>query len=176
LKKSIELGPGYPAYANLGLLYYNEKRFAESAAMTEKALSFNDNDYRVWSNLVATYDWLGKSDKAAAARTHELKLVEDLVRAQPQDATAQSELADLYAVQKMRDKTLTRIQTALALTPDDPRVLTNVGAAYEVLGDRVSAVRYVEKALQKGYPLDDLKADPGLQKLLADPNFRTPKK
>ena len=176
LKKSIELSPGYPAYANLGLLYYNEKRFAESAAITEKALSFNDNDYRVWSNLVATYDWLGQSDKAAAARTHELKLVEDFVRAQPQDATAQSELADLYAQQKMRDKALTRIQTALALAPDDPRVLTNVGVAYEAAGDRVAALRYVEKALQKGYPLDDLKADPNLQKLLADQNFRTPRK
>src|SRR5579871_2134122 len=38
LKKSIELGPSYPAYANLAFLYESEKRFAEAAAAGEKAL------------------------------------------------------------------------------------------------------------------------------------------
>jgi serine/threonine-protein kinase len=172
LKKSIELSPSYPAYANLGLLYYNEKRYADSAAATEKALTFNDKDYRVWSNLLAAYEWLKKDDKAAAARERELKLVEEAVKSQPQDATAQSELAGLYAAQKMRDKALIRIQAALALSPDDPRVLVNVGDAYETLGDRPNAVRCVEKALRKGYPLDDMKSDPSLQNLLSDSNFR----
>ncbi len=172
LKKSIELSPSYPAYANLGLLYYNEGRYADSAAVTEKALTFNDKDYRVWSNLLAAYEWLKNDDKAAVAREHELKLVEDAVKDQPQDATAQSELAGLYAKQKMREKALVRIQTALALSPDDPRVLVNVSDAYEKLGDRVNALRSVEKALQKGYPLEDLKSDPDQQALLQDPKFR----
>ncbi len=172
LKKSIELSPSYPAYANLGLLYYNEKRYADSATMTEKALTFNDKDYRVWSNLVATYEWLKNDDKSALARDHELKLVEDVVKDQPQDATAQSELAGLYAKEKMREKALVRIQSALALSPDDPRVLVNVADAYEILGDRQNALRYVEKALQKGYPLEDLKSDPEDQTLLQDPKFR----
>ncbi len=172
LKKSIELSPSYPAYANLGLLYYNEKRFEDSAAATEKALTFNDKDFHVWSNLLATYEWLKKDDKAAVALEREQKLVEDAVKDQPQDATAQSELAGLYAKQKMREKALIRIQTALAISPDDPRVLINVADAYEVLGDRPNALRNVEKALQKGYPLEDLKSDPDQQALLQDPKFR----
>jgi eukaryotic-like serine/threonine-protein kinase len=172
LKKSIELSPSYPAYANLGLLYYNEKRYADSAAATEKALTFNGQDYRVWSNLVAAYEWLKEDDKASDAREREFRLVEQAVKDQPQDATAQSELAGLYASQKMPDKALLRIQTALALSPDDPRVLVNIGDAYEKSGDRTNALRYVEKALGKGYPLDDLKSDPDLQALLQDPKFR----
>ncbi len=172
LKKSIELSPSYPAYANLGLLYYNEKRFADSAAATEKAIALNDKDYRVWSNLIATYQWLQEDSKAGPARERELALLENLVKGQPQDAVAQSELASVYAQQKKRDKALTRIQTALALAPDDPRVLQNVGDAYEKLGDRPNALRSIEKALQKGYPLDDLRADPALQSLLQDPKFR----
>jgi hypothetical protein len=48
----------------------------------------------------------------------------------------------------------------------------NVADAYEVLGDRQSALRNVEKALQKGYPLEDLKSDPDQQALLQDPKFR----
>src|SRR5450759_3766738 len=39
LKKSIELSPSYAAYANLGLLYSQEKRYPESAALTEEALA-----------------------------------------------------------------------------------------------------------------------------------------
>lgn len=172
LKKSIELSPSYPAYANLGLVYYNEKRFEDSAAATEKALTFNDKDFHVWSNLLATYEWMKKDDKAAVALEREQKLVEEAVKDQPQDSTAQSELAGLYAKQKMREKALIRIQTALAISPDDPRVLINVADAYEVLGDRPNALRNVEKALQKGYPLEDLKSDPDQQALLQDPKFR----
>jgi eukaryotic-like serine/threonine-protein kinase len=172
LKKSIQLSPSYPAYANLGLLYFNEKRYADSATATEKALTFNDRDYRVWSNLLATYERLKEGDKAAVARERELQLVEEAVKDRPQDATAQSELADLYAAEKMRDKALIRIQTALALSPDDPRVLVNVGDAYEELGDRPNALRYVQKALGKGYPLDDVKSDPVLQNLLSDAKFQ----
>lgn len=172
LKKSIELSPSYPAYANLGLLYYNEKRFQDSADATEKALTFNDKDFHVWSNLLATYEWLKNNDKAAVAREREQKLVEEFVKDQPQDATAQSELAGLYARQKLREKALTRIQTAVTLSPDDPRVLINIADAYETLGDRPNALLFVEKALQKGFPLEDLKSDPDQQALLQDPKFR----
>lgn len=172
LKKSIDLSPSYPAYANLGLLYYNEKRFGDAAAATEKALTFNDKDFHVWSNLLAAYEWLKNDDKATVAREREQKLVEDVVKDQPQDATAQSELAGLYAKQKLREKALTRIQTAVTLSPDDPRVLINVADAYETLGDRPNALLFVEKALQKGFPLEDLKSDPDQQALLQDPKFR----
>ena len=48
LKKSIELAPSYGAYANLGNLLLIQNRFAESAAVTEKALQLNDKDYIVW--------------------------------------------------------------------------------------------------------------------------------
>lgn len=125
-KKSIELSPSYFAYANLGTLYYSEKRFAESAAVTEKALALNDKDYRVWANLTASYQWLKETKKANEARLHELELLESLVKVESHDAIAQSELASLYAELNMRDKALIRIQTALEIAPDDSRVLVSL--------------------------------------------------
>jgi eukaryotic-like serine/threonine-protein kinase len=100
-------------------------------------------------------------------------LLEQAVKIKPQDALVQSRLASLYAHQKLRDKALTRIQTALALAPDDPYVLANVGSAYEDIGDRRKALEYIRRALQKGYALDQVKNDPDLQGLIADPNFQT---
>jgi eukaryotic-like serine/threonine-protein kinase len=173
LKKSIELSPSYPAYANLGNLYAVEKHYPEAAAMTEKALQLNDKNYLVWNNLVVAYEWLKEEDKASAARERMRGLLEQAAKIHPQDAIVQSRLASLYAHQKLRDKAIARIQTALALAPDDPYVLANVGSAYEDIGDRRQALEYIRRALQKGYALDQVKNGPDLQGLIADPNFRT---
>ncbi len=68
--------------------------------------------------------------------------------------------------------TTVRSRAALALAPDDPSMLADVGQAYEELSDRRQALHYVTTALQKGFPIDRLKLVPDLQSLLADPNFR----
>ncbi|MFZ0880722.1 MAG: hypothetical protein WA002_14585, partial [Candidatus Acidiferrales bacterium] len=159
--------------ANLGYLYMQEKRYPESVAMTQKALQLNDKDFLVWGNLAAAYEWLNDSGNAEAADRKEVALLEETEKVRPESAKIQSELGVLYAKLKQREKAVTRIQAALALSPNDPDVLENVGEAYEVLGDRRQALHYVELSLQKGYALDDLRNDPQLQNLLADPNFKS---
>jgi Flp pilus assembly protein TadD/TolB-like protein len=172
LKKSIALSPGYPAYANLGLLYMQERRYADAAAATEQALKINGNDYMVWNNLMLAYQGSKQADKAANARQKAEELAERVAQLKPRDAVAQSTLADLYAADKQNDKAMARIRSSLALAPDDPNVLSNVGEAYEFLGDREQALKYIEKSLQKGYALDEITNEPGLQALIADPRFK----
>jgi serine/threonine-protein kinase len=172
LKKSIAISPSYGAYANLGYLYALEQRFAESAATTEKALQLNDRNFIVWANLAMAYDGLHDEAKFEAALDRELPLLESAALSNPRDAGIQSRLALLYAQKKMHDKALARVPTALALAPDDPDVLENIGETYETLGDRRHAIEYIEKSLQKGYSLDSLKNTPALKNLLSDPNFR----
>ena len=172
LKKSIELGPSYPAYANLAFLYMDEKRYAESVAMSQKALQLNDKNYLVWANLMSAYQVLDQKDNFAAARDHAIGLLEEKVNLEPQDALAQVSLAALYAQKGLREKALTRVQSALARAPEDAKVLELAGETYENLGDRPRALEYIQKALQKGYSLDDLKSSPDLQNLLYDPKFR----
>lgn len=172
LKKSIALSPGYPAFANLGMLYMQEKRYADAATATEQALKINGNDYMVWNNLNLAYEGAKQNDKAAAARHKTEELAERVAQLKPRDAMAQSTLANLYAADKQSDKALGRIRTSLALAPEDPNVLSNVGEAYEFLGDREQALKYIQKSLQKGYALDDILNEPGLQALIADPRFK----
>lgn len=176
LKKSLELAPSYAAYANLGNLYYLEKRYSESSAMTEKALQLNSNNYMVWYNLIGAYKWLKETNKTNAAREQMLAVLLQTTALKPQDALAQSILAIVYAEKKLNEKALMKIQTALALSPDDPEILENVGIAYEQLGNRRQALEYVQKALQKGFALERVIGDPDLQNLSADPSFRTQKK
>jgi len=175
-RKSLAIGPSYMAYANLGSLYETQKRYAEAAQMTEKALQINSNDFRLWANLDLAYEWLNQKDRAATAKDKELALLEELVKNQPGDAGLHSALAVLYASKNEREKAFSNVRTALALTPEDSGVLSDVAEAYEDLGDRKQALKYAEESLKKGYPLEYFKNHPAMQELLADPNFRAPGK
>ncbi len=141
-KKSIALAPSYEAYANLGSLYEMQKRYAESAEMTKKALQINDNDFRLWANLALAYQWLNEKDRAAAAIDKELALLEPAAKNQPGDASLQSALAVLYASQKQQGKALFALQNALALAPTDTQILSDAAEMYERLGDRDKALQY----------------------------------
>lgn len=175
-KKSIELAPSYPAYTNLGFLYFSQKRYADAAAATEKALTLNDQDYRVWQNLDYAYTWLGDGAKAKAAVERELVLLEAQVKVRPKDSRVQSALAILYARKKLREKALSHVHAALAMSPDEPWIMVDVAEAYEALGDRREAVTHIEEGLRRGYELDDVKNIPGLAPVLQDPNFHVPGK
>jgi len=171
-QQSIKLSPSYAAYANLGNLYLTQQRYAEAAAATEKALALNDQDYQVWNNLVLAYGWLKQSDKVAAAREKMRARVEETAKVKPQDGAVQATLAVLYAESQQRSKAADHINTALALSPDDPSVLADTAQAYELLGQRKQAVATFQSALKKGYSWDQAKADPELQGLLADPALK----
>lgn len=126
----------------------------------------------VWNNLIIAYEGAKQPEKAAAARRKAEELAEKVVQLKPRDALAQSTLASLYAADKLNEKALSHIRTSLALAPDDPNVLSNVGEAYEFMGDRAHALEYIEKSIAKGYALEDIRNIPGLQALIADPRFK----
>lgn len=172
LKKSIELGPSYPTYANLGFLYKARHDYAKAVDASEKALRLNDKNYLVWANLASGYQGLNQLDKALAAWDRERPLLEQAVKQNPRDAGAQARLAVLYAQKNIRDRAVAQVETALALSPDDADVLENVGEAYELMGDRSHAIQYIQKSVQRGYSMESLRDDPYLKNILADPNFR----
>jgi eukaryotic-like serine/threonine-protein kinase len=171
-KKSLSIGPDYAAASNLGVIYYTQKRYAEAAAITEKALHINDKDYRLWNNLAITYEWLDQPGKAREAFHEELTRLEQLAPLRRDDADLQANLGVMYSQLHLRDKTKTHLAAALALSPDNPDTLGKAGEAYENLGERSLALTYFQKALHKGWTLEDLETNPDLRPLLSDPNAR----
>jgi serine/threonine-protein kinase len=167
-KKSLALAPDYAALANLGVMYYRQKRFAESATMTEQALQLNDKDYRLWNNLAIAYEWLGQPEKAKNAFSRELARLEQIVVLKSQDAVVRANLGVMYAQQGQRKRALPHLEAALALSPDNPEILNKVGEAYEKLGERSKGLKYFEEALRKGFRLEDMELNPDLHSLLSD--------
>ncbi len=171
LKKSIALSPSFQAYASLANLYGVERRFADSAAATEKALLLDDQDYNVWENLTEAYEAMGDEKRASASIDRAIQLAERAVGLNAQNADAHATLAALYARKGLRVSSIQNIHTSLALAPKDKGILSEVAGAYEILGDRRQAIRYLELAIQNGYSLQQVAADPSLQKIASDPSF-----
>jgi tetratricopeptide (TPR) repeat protein len=168
-RKALAISPGYPAFTNLGVLYYKQKRFAESAAMWEQALRLNDKDYRLWNNLAIAYEWLGNHNRANDAFLHEFALLKQTLLLQPDDPEVRANLGVLYSQKHERNQALSHLEAALALSPEDPEILNKVGEAYENLGERSKALEYFLKAMRKGLAIDDMKLNPDLRPLLSDP-------
>ena len=172
LKRSLDLQPSYIAYTNLGALYYRERRWDESVAMTRQALALNDNDWSAWLNLGLGYEWLNNETAARDAFDKELERLEPLAKRNGEDAEIQVELGLLYSRHKARAKAVPSIEAALARDPENPSVLASAAEAYENLGDRNRALDLVKKALTRGWTLAQLENDPGQQKLILDSRFR----
>ena len=171
LNKSIALNASYEAYANLGGLFGVEQRFREAAEATEKALQLNDDNFEVWNNLLQYYEALGDNRGARMARKRTLALVERSLAVNENNSEARSLLASLDAKDHLRPDALRNIRAALVLAPSDQTVLSNIADAYECLGDRKHAVRYLHQALQNGYPVLQINPDIYLRRVFADPSF-----
>ena len=166
LKKSLAISPNYPAYGNLALLYLEEQRYSEAAAMSEKALSINATDVLPWSYAELAYRWLHKDAKAAAALAHMQTLSEAAVKTNPQSAEDQSWLGLAYAQRGARDQAVPHLEAALALAPTDQQVLVNAIEAYVMIGDESTARRLIQQAREGKTSLSDLKLEPRMQPLL----------
>lgn len=171
LLQSIDLQPSYAAYNNLGVLYYGQRRWEESAGMTRKALQLNPQAWRAWSNLRLAYEWLNRRSEAGEALGKELAQLEKMAPVSGDDAEVQAELGLLYAKLKSRRQALPRVEAALALSPEDPAILVCAAEAYDNLGERDRALHLAGEALARGWTLANLRNDPGQRNLLHDPRF-----
>jgi serine/threonine-protein kinase len=176
LRQSIALNSSYQAYANLGFLLYQEHRYREAVQSTHQALNLNSSDYAVWDNLRLAYEWLEDASGAQRTAASETPLVLDALKLHPQDANVASIYADLCATFGPRDQVESHIQTALALAPSDPNILETIATAYENLGNRKLAVKFMNEAFAKGFTWQQALDDPEVQPLLKDPGLHPPKK
>jgi tetratricopeptide (TPR) repeat protein/TolB-like protein len=175
-QKSLQIEPTYAAYSNLGFLYSNQSHYAEAATNLRKALDLNDKDWRVWANLLDTYNHLGDSENVRITQARTQELLEQYVGGAPGDIVARSALGTFYIDGGQHQKALAIAKSSIAAAPKDSFVLANVAEIYEGLGDRKHALLYTQESLANGSSLDELKQRQGLQNVLADPGFRSSKK
>ncbi len=172
LKKSLELRPTYRAAANLGLIEFTKGRFTEAARAYETAVGLDGGDYRAWRGLALSYFWApGEKPKAQEAFSRAAALGEKQLAVNPKAAALLADLGDCYAHTGDAGRARELLKRSLALAPDDLEVLRTAASAYEQLGERELALRFIRRALESGYPRALVEADPGLVALRSDPRY-----
>lgn len=170
--RSFAIQPRCLPCRNIGLLYYLEGLFAESATYFKFALEYCDSasssHYQRWQDLGAALYWVeGKRPEAEAAFRHAVQLAED-----PNVPDVLAYTAGCYAMLGDRDRALALIDRFIAIGSEDPHALFVVGQTYEQLGDRERALSFIGEAVRLNYRLSWIEAEPILKDLTKDIRFR----
>lgn len=161
----------YPAYSNLGTAYYYDGLLDRAVQAYEKALKLNRTDYVVWGGLGATYRELGSKKLAQETYETAIRLAEEDARVNPQDAGPISQLAGYYADVGRKVEARSLLLKAVLLASDNADVLKRVGMAYELLGDREQALRWIGHAVKKGCSTTEIRYSPEMKGLREDPRY-----
>jgi tetratricopeptide (TPR) repeat protein len=120
----LKLSPELPeAYVNLGLVYYAQSRFDDSA----RALSTAG---KLRPGMRGVSLWLGIDEVRLNHPAQGVALLREAVRQEPQDKQAESWLGTALWNAGQMDAALLQLRKASAQFPDDPDLLFSLGEAY----------------------------------------------
>jgi len=111
------------AYANLGLVYYAQSKFSDSAQALSTAL-------RLRPGMHGVSLWLGIDEVRMNRSAQGVPLLREAVRLNPQEKLAQSWLGTALWDAGQMDEALIQLRKAATLFPDDPDLLFALGEAY----------------------------------------------
>jgi eukaryotic-like serine/threonine-protein kinase len=170
-EKSIALAPTSNAFSNLGTLYFYQSRFDEAVTAYEQALEHGDTDYRVWGHLASAYSRAGREDAVEPALRHAIRRAMDHLTVDPRSAETVASLSAYHATLGEETEARAHLANLERLEPSDGGALFLAGSTSEMLGDRESALLWLEKAVRQGYPLAEIENDPELADLRGDPRY-----
>jgi serine/threonine protein kinase/tetratricopeptide (TPR) repeat protein len=175
-ERAASIQPTAEAYSNLATTYFYLRRFPEAASMYAEAVKLNDRNYVMWGNLAdAEYRIPGKGPDAELAYKTAIKLAEQELQVNPNNAVVLGNLADYYSVLGDKERSLRYVRESLARAPDDASVAFKAAQVYDQLGQNETATEWLMKAVAAGYSptivrdspvLDNLRSDPRVQALL----------
>ncbi|MBI3493043.1 MAG: tetratricopeptide repeat protein, partial [Acidobacteria bacterium] len=173
-RKSATILPSWNAYSNWGATLANQRRFAEAVEKFAEARRMGSEAYFADGNMARAYLYAGKRAEAMALFKRAIELAEQTLTVNPRDVDARISLAGYYAKSGDRTKAIEQMNR-LPADLDDPHVLLFGAVVYVDLGDRATALIWLERAaghglvpieFQNRIELDALKADPRFIALL----------
>ncbi|MGA7379627.1 MAG: protein kinase [Terriglobales bacterium] len=172
LQHALEIQPTADTYNNLGTIRFYQGRYQDAVPAFEKTVALGANNFDNWASLADAYRWTpGNADKAKQAYNTAIRLVREEIAKNPNQSDLHADLA-LYLAENGDTKgALTELKAAERAHSKDPGVLYNVAVAYELCSDRDKALDVLLAAVKSGQSLDDVKNDPELVALRADPRY-----
>jgi len=175
LQQGLQVRPSAKLYGNLGNALFLRGDYVGAAAAFENAVSPTHGapgNYLNWANLGDTLRWLpGREEQARRAYDKARQLLAPRLQRAPNDVTLVSRMG-LYAARAgNRGGALNLMHRAAAMAPTSSDVQFRAGLAYELLGERASALAAIAAARRLGYPDKFIEAEPDLVSLRRDPGY-----
>ncbi|HEV2690089.1 MAG TPA: tetratricopeptide repeat protein, partial [Bryobacteraceae bacterium] len=170
-KKSLDLRPTANAYTNLGTMYFYLDRCAEAVPKMEKAVELAPKADQVWGNLGDAYS-CSSADKEKAMQAYQraLQLGQERLAVNSNDGDVLGRVA-LYQARLGNAASLTNIAKARQLAPGNRQVVWHATLVYELAGKRDLALEALRAALEAGQAPNEVRHEPTLANLRADPRF-----
>jgi len=173
VQRSLEVQPSAGVYNNLATIRFYQGRYEDAAAAFEKAVNLNSTTHLYWGNLADAHRWIpGNEGKSKAAYERAIHLVGERLAAQPGDSELLSYLA-LYSGKSGNTKGgLDSVHKLESAGNRSPNTFFKSAVVYEISRDRASALRDLEIAIERGFPLKDVQNDPELASLRSDRDYQ----
>jgi eukaryotic-like serine/threonine-protein kinase len=172
LQRALEFAPDSQTFSNLGTYLYFQGKYPEAVRAFDEAVKRNANAYQRWGNLGDAV----RMSTPGSAKMHEsyrraVQLAQDELTQRPADANVRSSLA-LYLVRDgQTPRALAEIEQVLSQKDLPPAVLFKAALVAELADQRAKSLALLGQALDSGYRLREISAEPDLVKLRADPEY-----
>ena len=148
LQKGLELIDFDPeAWNYLGIAYWRKGEDQKALEHYEKALSLDDTNALVFSNLGALYLSIFMRSREGEAHFQSMEYFKKAIELDPGLALAYRGLGVGYKVIGKTKEAIIIWKRALELSPNDDFLVYNLGAAHLETGSKAQALKYFEKYL-----------------------------
>jgi len=172
LQHALEIHPTADSYNNLGYIRFYQGRYQDAVPAFERSVALGANNFDIWASLADAYRWTpGNSDKAKQAYDTAIRLVREEIAKNPNQPDLRADLALYLAENGDKTGALTELKPVEMAHSRDPAVLYDVAVTYELCRNRDKALEVLLASVKAGQSLDDIKNDPELVSLRADPRY-----
>jgi non-specific serine/threonine protein kinase len=173
--RAIERKPDCEGSWNiLGRAYFSLGRFAEAAALTDRALEANGDDYNTYIPYHQCLERAGQKKDAERIRHRMCEVLRQQLELVPEDVRARVLLSTHLASFGEVEEAVRHLQTAVALRPNDGNTLYNAACTYGILQKKPEALEVLKRAIAAGYGnLTWAAQDTDLQCLHGNTEFQT---
>jgi adenylate cyclase len=171
LQKAIAIEERPTTYSNLGIMLYYLGDFESAIAAYRRATELAPNYHLGWSNLGDALWADAQPEVAADAFATAEALANEALLVNPNDPGVLMDLAWIKAMLDQSDDASTLIDKALSLAPDDPYAHYINGLVSLRAGNVDGALVALTLAVESGYSVDMMAAEPHLNGLHDDPRF-----
>jgi serine/threonine protein kinase/Flp pilus assembly protein TadD len=173
-EKATRLDPKlFEAPYHWGRACLAQGQYAEAVKLFRLAATLRPEDFQAPCFLAQAHKSLGEDAEATAASHRALRLIEERLALNPDDARAWNLGSGVLIALNEVDRGIKFLETSVAIDPDDPQLLYNVACTYAVLRQPEKALETLEHAIDKGYGHKDwLMHDPDFESIRETPRFK----